>query len=68
METVRAAFVQAGIIYPRARRPRPKAHKFNHREALEMRQAGCTYDEIAERFGVDGEFSTVSEVLGARTK
>jgi hypothetical protein len=35
------------------RRPRPKMHKFNHHEAIEMRRVGATYAELVERFGVD---------------
>jgi transposase len=55
LETVRIAFVKAGLIFPRARRPRPKAHKFNHRAALDLWREGATYQEIADRFGVDRE-------------
>ncbi len=52
-ESVRTAFVQAGIIFPKVRRPRPRGHKFDHRAALEMKKAGSTFREIAEHFGVD---------------
>jgi len=50
-QTMRSAFIKAGLIYPPARRPRPKLHKFDHHAALEMHRAGCSYTEIAARFG-----------------
>lgn len=56
-ETVRMAFVRAGIITPRVRRPRRHLCKFNHLEALQLHREGATISELAARYSVD--YSTV---------
>jgi DNA-binding CsgD family transcriptional regulator len=53
--TIEDRFSREGLTnkLPMVRRPHPRMHIFNHREAMEMKRAGSTYRQIAERFGVD---------------
>jgi len=52
-QTVHAALLRVGVVYPRARRARWRGHKFNYYEAAAMRREGMSDTKIAEALGVD---------------
>jgi DNA-binding CsgD family transcriptional regulator len=52
VQTVLSAFMKAGIRFPRARRCRPKGHRFPHLQAVELFKQGVNCSEIGRRFGV----------------
>jgi transposase len=51
-QTVLSAFMKAGLRFPRARRCRPKGHKFPHLQAVELFRQGVNCSEIGRMFGV----------------
>jgi transposase len=51
-QTVLSAFMKAGLRFPRARRCRPKGHKFPHLQAVELFKQGVNCSEIGRMFGV----------------
>jgi transposase len=51
-QTVLGAFMKAGMKFPRARRCRPKGHKFPHLQAVELFRQGVNCSEIGRMFGV----------------